>query len=53
MGSEVEEVVVVVAMERRWKVRRERERVGVKEWWERESESERSRRGTGISIFFI
>jgi hypothetical protein len=32
MGSEVEEVVVVVAMERRWKVRREREteRVGVK-----------------------
>ena len=32
MGSEVEEVVVVVAMEWRWKVRREREteRVGVK-----------------------
>jgi hypothetical protein len=53
MGSEVEEVVVVVAMERRWKVRREGERVGVKEWWERESDSGRSRRGTGISFFFI
>ena len=42
MGSEVEEVVVVVAMERRWKLRRERE-----------SDSGRSRRGTGISFFFI